>query len=388
MKILFVVVGYFSPVSGVGKTCSSLAYYLARENEVMVFASRLDKGTSSKIAFRKVSFWNPGRRWAFIFPLPTLWNFILGSYLCFISRKRFDIIHVFNGLVWSKSAFITLQMCQKGAIKFSAGRSRIDRWKKISPKHLLILGLECLIYHRELFRKLIVCSEFEKQEIVHFYRTNPSRIDVLYNGIDEIGIPTEEARKNARVALGYSEDKNVCLFVGYDLKRKGLIFAIRALMLLPPEYRLLIVGGEDSTGYYAGILTEAGLLNRVRFVGPHRDISQFYNAADIFVFPTLYEPFGTVVVEAMGRGLPVVVSKRAGAAELITPGKEGYLIENPEDHEEIANLIGKIRQQGIACFSGAALKTAGKATWESRAAELMAIYRDRGATTRNDINYL
>ncbi|MEA1929120.1 MAG: glycosyltransferase family 4 protein, partial [Candidatus Auribacterota bacterium] len=145
---------------------------------------------------------------------------------------------------------------------------------------------------------------------------------------------------------------------------------------------------EDSTGYYAKILTEAGLLDRVRFVGPHRDISQFYNAADIFVFPTLYEPFGTVVVEAMGRGLPVVVSRSAGAAELITPGREGYLIEDPEDPEEIAKLIGRIRQQGITRFSGAALKTAGKSTWADRTAELMAIYRDCRAINGNDFNCL
>lgn len=373
MKILFIVVGHFSPSSGVGRTAFSLARELSRENELTVMASGRRAGAAGR--FRRVPFRQTGKNWSYYLPFPLIWNFFLAGWLCFINRNRYDIIHVFNGLVWSKKALITLQMCQRGAITFSARRSGWERLKKKSPKHLVILILEWLIYRWELFRKLVVCSEFEKREIINFYRTDPGKIAVLYNGIDEIKVPDSSARRVARTALGYSGDDNVCLFVGYDLKRKGLEFAIRAISFLPPQYRLLIVGGEDSSGDYIKMLTKERLLNRVRFAGPQRDLSQSYRAADILVFPTLYEPFGTVVVEAMGHGLPVVVSRTAGAAELITDSEEGFLIDNPRDPREIAGLTDRIITHDLGPAMGrAGRETARTCTWEKKAREMLSLY--------------
>ncbi len=378
MKILFIVVGDFSPLSGVGKSAFSLAGRLAGDNEVTVIASGQYGGNGSRIDFRRFPFWHPGKRWEFIVPLPTAWNFILAGWLCFINRNRYEIIHVFNGLVWSKKALITLQMCQKGAFQPLGGEPVGERLKKKTPKHLAILFLEWLVYSRQLFRGLVVCSRSEKEEIIRYYRTDPGRIIVLYNGVDlPVLSPTEaeKLRRKSRNELGYGNEDRICLFVGYDLKRKGLPAAIRALHLLPREFKLLVVGGEDSRGEILKLTKSLGLESRVRYSGQHRDLSPFYAAADLFVLPTRYEPFGTVILEAMIWGLPVVTSRIAGAAELITAGREGFLLDNPEDSREIAALVRRVAEGGREKLGAAARSTARGCTWERRAGELLSIYR-------------
>ncbi len=379
MKVLFIIIGEFSPVSGVGKTAFSLAHEAARKERVTVIASGDYRGGGRNLEFRRAPFWHPGKFWEFFLPLPVIWNFLLGSFLCRAHRRGFDVIHVFNGLVWSKSALITLQMCQKGAFRAAGGSSRRDRLRRKTPKHLAILFLEWLVYRGGLFRRLVVCSRAERDEVIRYYRVNPDKITVLYNGIDPLPLSREEAagmRGARRAGSGYRESDRVCLFVGYDLERKGLGSVLEALKLLPEEYKLLVVGGSDKQGEFGKLIRRRGLESRVAFAGQHRELAEFYAAADLFVLPTRYEPFGTAILEAMNWGLPVVTSITAGAAELITPGVEGLLLDDPENGREIADLIRRIGEEGRAAEMGSAgRETARSSTWERRAGELLDLYR-------------
>lgn len=375
MKILFIVVGAFNPLSGVGKTSFSLACRLSSQHDMTVFASSRDPSIPPSINFRRFPFWQTGKNWSYYLPLPLIWNFLLASWLGFINSREYDIVHIFNGLAWSNNSLITLQICQRGAIRNSGGLTRWERIRKNSPKHLLLLAFEWLVYRWGGFKKLVVCSRFEKDEIIKYYRTDPIRIVVLYNGIDPRPLPTRAERLCARRKLEFLPGDAVCLFIGYDLKRKGLETAIQALSYLPDRFKLVVVGGEDSKGKFRSTASRLGVSGRISFRGQHRDLADFFSAADLLVLPTRYEPFGTVVAEAMGWGLPVVISRAAGAAELVTEGREGFLIENPRDSKEIAGLIHRAFSEDRVAFSENARETALKSTWEIRARELEDIYR-------------
>ena len=74
------------------------------------------------------------------------------------------------------------------------------------------------------------------------------------------------------------------------------------------------------------------------FAGPQSDVKKFYAAADIFVFPTLYEPFGNVCLEAMASGLPVITSRINGASEIME-GMDDLLLNDPTDVKTLATKI-------------------------------------------------
>jgi glycosyltransferase involved in cell wall biosynthesis len=169
-----------------------------------------------------------------------------------------------------------------------------------------------------------------------------SRAHVIHHGVDsELFKPApagDADRAKLRAELGAKEDDVLALFVGaYD--RKGLKRSIEAMAKLSPEAarraKLVAVGGGDEAAFRQ-FAREAGVSERVSLVGHRKDIERFYRAADLFLLPTLYEPFGLVILEAMASGLAPVVSRLAGASELIENGKSGVLIETPSDAVEIA----------------------------------------------------
>ena len=79
------------------------------------------------------------------------------------------------------------------------------------------------------------------------------------------------------------------------------------------------------------IARQLGIAKRVTFWGKQKDVRPFYAAADFFVLPTLYDPFPSVALEAMASGLPVILTRQCGAAEIIKPEREGFVLDFPED---------------------------------------------------------
>ncbi len=78
---------------------------------------------------------------------------------------------------------------------------------------------------------------------------------------------------------------------------------------------------------------------KIIFCGPQKENYKYYAAADIFVFPTMYEPFGNVHLEALASGLPVITTKQSGASEIINDGVQGFVIREPEDIQAIAEKM-------------------------------------------------
>ncbi|MFH1230959.1 MAG: glycosyltransferase family 4 protein, partial [Planctomycetota bacterium] len=168
---------------------------------------------------------------------------------------------------------------------------------------------------------------------------------VIYNGVDleKFNINNRgKYRSETRAKLGLNDNDIVFLFVGSGFERKGLQYAIESLSVVPSDkrtnLRLLVVGKGNITKYQS-LAKKYGIGNQVLFVGSQPDIERYYSAGDVFLFPTLYEPFGNVCLEAMASGLPVITTQRAGASEIISNSIDSFVIPEPSDTKTIAEKI-------------------------------------------------
>ncbi len=209
-----------------------------------------------------------------------------------------------------------------------------------NPYHWLILALERMIFKGRRFKKIIAISELVKRNIMDNYRVDGRDIEVIYNGVNlERFTPRnrELYRDEIRRRHSAGADDFLVLFVGSGFERKGVRFLLRAVEQVPEPLTVFIVG-KGPTGRFTSLTKR----QKVVFCGPQKEIHKYYAAADLFVFPSIYEPFGNVHLEALASGLPVITTRQSGASEIIQDGMQGFVVGMPEETERIAHCIRKL----------------------------------------------
>lgn len=222
-----------------------------------------------------------------------------------------------------------------------------QRWKRtdilgrlsiiLNPYHWLILVLEHMIFKGHRYKKILAISEMVKKNILENYGVPPADIEVIYNGVNiEKFCPENRGKYKSEIRrqYGLSDRDFVILFVGSGFERKGVEFLLKAVELVSKPITALIAGKGSETRFKNLIKRQ-----RVIFCGPQKEIHKYYAAADIFLLPAIYEPFGNVHLEALASGLPVITTKQSGASEIIENGKHGFVVEKPENTEEMAEKV-------------------------------------------------
>jgi len=204
---------------------------------------------------------------------------------------------------------------------------------RLNPFHRNTLSIEKRAFLSPGLRKIICNSNLVRKEIEEFYPAVSRKLMVIHNGVEwhEFSVPFSQAGARGESIRGHFDlrtGKFFFLFVGSGYARKGLEKAISALPLLPDAAELIVVGKDKKEGQYRDMAKKRGLSKRVHFFGPRKDVIPFYQAADAFVLPTLYDPFSNASLEALAMGLYTVTSDANGCAEVIREGA-GAVIPNP-----------------------------------------------------------
>ena len=208
-------------------------------------------------------------------------------------------------------------------------------WKKpfigCGAFHRNMLALEAQTFNPANTRRIIVNSEMVRREILENFSFPAERIHLVRNGVD-VARCRSGNRASTRARFGVRDDEFLLLFAGSGWERKGLAFVLAALRKLgSPRIKLLVAGkGKRPCCAPANAI----------FAGPMPNLEDAYAAADLFVFPPIYEPSANVCFEALAAGLPVVTSACNGAAEIIEPDINGTVLQNPAD---IGALVEAIR---------------------------------------------
>jgi glycosyltransferase involved in cell wall biosynthesis len=249
--------------------------------------------------------------------------------------------------------------------------SRLKRWNS-ALSYRAIAKIERRVVGRGA-RTGVTVSQTLKDEFREFHGERADSLQVIPDGVDlsEFYPTSPAAREHARARLNVSSEQKVVLFVGHNWYRKGLPTLVEAINQI--DRAVLVVAGAGERLLRSTI--EQTLQGRVRFVGTCKEMSELYAAADALVLPTLHEPFGLPVLEAMACGVPVVVSRRAGVAELITDGVDGLLLEDPTDAAELTRAIARILDDSSLRnrMSAAGARTAERYSWDTLAEQFEAL---------------
>jgi UDP-glucose:(heptosyl)LPS alpha-1,3-glucosyltransferase len=239
-------------------------------------------------------------------------------------------------------------------------------------------------------RLLLALSWMVARDYERYHAVPAERIRVIHNGVDTKRFsPDHRAahRELVRRQLGVGDEHLLALFVGHDYRRKGLATAIAAVNRMAAAgdpIRLAVVGGKKS---HPRSLTAqgAGPSDTVVFLGPVRDVRPYYAAADVFVLPSFSDPCSLSVLEAAASGLPSITTYANGAGELLTEGKNGFLLHDPADDKVLANRLRVFFDRSRARQMGAAAhEMALRHTLESNCDRILALYDEiiRGGRNR------
>jgi UDP-glucose:(heptosyl)LPS alpha-1,3-glucosyltransferase len=191
-------------------------------------------------------------------------------------------------------------------------------------------------------------------------------------------------RAEARDRWGLRPDETVALFAAMNYRLKGLVPLLHALSRLAADvpFRLLVLG-NPRTGPYQRLARRLGVADLVCFGGFCSPMREAYFASDFLVHPTFYDPCSLVVLEALACGLPVITTRYNGAAELLSPPRDGHVLDDPHDHEALARAMRQLLDPARrAACAQAARQAAALWTFEQHYRKLLRVFAEAAARKR------
>jgi glycosyltransferase involved in cell wall biosynthesis len=238
-----------------------------------------------------------------------------------IDKIKPDIIHVHAPNLFSCNA-IPVAKFKKIPILATVHRAEIDTLRNpmfFLRKHALAR-----------FERVISVSNYTKSLALRA-GVDGNKICIIHNSCNEV-LFCHKDKVVARINCRLPSDKKIVLFVGNLIKIKGVYTLIESLKILCssiPELLLLIIGQGEEREKLESLASSYGLNSNIKFLGwvPQKDLPELYNAADIFVLPSITEGHSVALLEAMAVGLPIVASGIGGNIETIEDGVNGFHFE-------------------------------------------------------------
>ena len=194
---------------------------------------------------------------------------------------------------------------------------------------------------------IVAVSDQTKRDIIRFYKTDPSKISVVYQSCDSSFRSPVDFSLLVDVRLKYKLPDKFILNVGSIEERKNVLVIVKALKQIPTEISLVIIGKEtayaDNVKKYIadnGLSSRVHLLNNVSFA----DLPAIYQSARTFVYPSKFEGFGIPILEALYSGVPVIAATGSCLEEAGGPSSK-YI--HPDNDIEFAKAINEVNQNSV-----------------------------------------
>lgn len=219
---------------------------------------------------------------------------------------------------------------------------------RATPRARAYLAMEAAVFGPAAPTRVLMISAAEQRRYHERYRLAEQRSVLLPPGIrrDRI-IPADyaERRRAMRRELQLNEEDRLLLFIGSGFRTKGLDRALRALAALPAPHRhstRLLVVGADRAGPYCAQARRLGVAGQVEFCGGRDDVAQLLWAGDLLLHPAYRENTGTVLLEAMVAGLPVVTTSACGYAHYVSDWEMGAVLPEPFEQSACDAIVQRL----------------------------------------------
>jgi UDP-glucose:(heptosyl)LPS alpha-1,3-glucosyltransferase len=363
-----IVAHHVGSVGGMERIITELAMGLRRRGHavtVIAYACELPEG--SGVTFRRVR--GPSRPFVLSYP----WFMVAGTIA--VRRWRRGVVQATGAIILNRVDFTEIQYCQQVG---PATPSRSNWLYRLNASAAGLLGriAERVCFPLNRPWRFVCASEGVAEEMREHFPKQAARVVAVANGVDiDAFAPGSRAREASalRGELGMVDpDRLVAIFVGSEWERKGLAPVIQALALTN-GWDLLVVGNGDRDRYRE-LAEQAGVGRAVHWFGVSRDVAPLYQLADAFVFPSSYEAFPLVALEAAASGLPILATPVNGVRELVREGANGFLISR--EPRVIADRLDQLAAdpQLRARLGGAARRSALEYSWEKMVARHDELY--------------
>jgi UDP-glucose:(heptosyl)LPS alpha-1,3-glucosyltransferase len=292
-----------------------------------------------------------------------------------LTREGFDVVHShMNGGVGQ------IHVIHVAPIRYRR-LNGMSAWQRfvvyLQPSNVMYLWLEAAAMRVKTGSRVVAVSPWLKERIHDSYGKQLV-VDTIAPGALSV-VVDPLVRAQMRAALGWADDAIGCLLVARNPLRKGLATVLEALSQLPENFRLAVVGTQPEIRDYLQV-NYPKLMARVNLIVPTSDVSPYYQAADVYVHPTLIDSFGMAPLEAMAHGLPVIVSgpKFCGFGQYVTHRHDAWVLTNPEDPHEIAQGLRALTADPVlrAHLLHHAAELVGSLSWAAAAQKYEALYTE------------
>jgi len=330
---------HFLEHDGQGRVNLELAKFLGRNgHEVHLFGHKVDQELKNSPGIVAHILCSPVER-----PNLIKGMFFLGAVGCLLRGFHFDIIHSNGGVMSGHHHVNTVHFVHSWWRRSRFGAAREGAYLRFST------WLNSWLEKKALSRAhtIVAVSEKVRRELISYAGVPREKIKVIYNGVATGEFdPAQKklSREKILPELNIPLNKFVILFAG-DLRndRKGLGSLLEALPALTVDYHLIVLGSLEGSPFVEKA-AQISVDDKISWAGFRKDINEFIQAADVFVYPTRTDSFPSVVMENLAGGTPVILSSSTycGSSEIIRDGKDGLMLKNPWDKAEIAAKINLI----------------------------------------------
>jgi len=378
-KVAIVIRNFSSTAGGAEKYCYELTNKIKDKYDVTVISQSVSNKINDVVFLTIGKICKP--------------RFINHLFFAFQVRKisikeKFDIVHS-HDIIPFADIYTVHVPCFKTHLKKASGFKKFLQYfgLLISPRKLIYLFLEGIVFNKSSSKKIISVSELLSKNITYNFPDSQDPI-VVYPGIHEAKknqAKKNQAKKNYfREKFKINNDDFVIIFVGNGFLRKGLPQIIRAMEYLNDKKIFCFVAGKGNPNE---VLSEKNKLNKkIFFLGEVKNMEDFYSAANVLIHPTLGDTFGMAVLEAMSKKIPVIVSDKnlCGISEILS-SREAIILKDSSNYIEIADNIKKLKQNWrlSADLSRNGYQFSKYLSWDLTAEKTITIYNEFFSISKN-----